>query len=139
MKLEFISFRTKVARRIFLLFIVCAMVPTTALAVVSFFHVKAQLNEQSRKLLSQQSKNISVSIHERLLLLCAEMRVAVDSIRFHTSHAGRNAPDDLEKKIAERFRPITHQGHAIIYSILMKVPRGSYGFTDTQKVHLRLG
>jgi len=139
MKLEFKSFRTKVARRIFLLFIVCAMVPTTALAVVSFFHVKAQLNEQSRKLLGQQSKNISVSIHERLLLLCAEMRMAVDSIRFHTSHAEQGLPDNLEKQIAERFSPITDQGHVVNYSILMKIPRGSYDFTDTQKAHLRLG
>lgn len=138
MKLEFKSFRTKVARRIFLLFIVCAMVPTTALAVVSFFHVKTQLNEQSRKLLSQQSKNISVSIHERLLLLSSEMRTGFDRIRLYMSPAGQDAHDDLGKPTAERSGSIDFQGHAISYSIFMKIP-SSYHFTDTQKAHLRLG
>lgn len=139
MKLEFISFRTKVARRIFLLFIVCAMVPTTALAVVSFFHVKTQLDEQSRKLLSQQGKNISVSVHERLLLLSAEMRMAVDSLRLHSSPAEQDAPGNFEKKPAERSGPITYQDHAVSYSIFMKIPKGLYEFIDTQKKHLRLG
>jgi hypothetical protein len=45
-KLTFL--RSKVARRIFALFILCALLPIGALAVLSFREVTKQLDEQSR-------------------------------------------------------------------------------------------
>ena len=47
-KLELRSFRTMVARRIFVLFVLCALLPISALAAVSYIHVRAQLLEQSQ-------------------------------------------------------------------------------------------
>ena len=60
------SFNTKVARRIFTLFIICAILPVTVLALLSFINVRKQLNEQSRRLLSQESKTMVVYIYDRV-------------------------------------------------------------------------
>ena len=49
MKLDMTFLRSKVARRVFLLFVVCAMLPIFVLALISFRQVTEQLREQSRK------------------------------------------------------------------------------------------
>ena len=68
------SFNTKVARRIFTLFIICAILPVTILALLSYINVKKQLNEQSKRLLSQESKTMVVYIYDRLLMLRDEIK-----------------------------------------------------------------
>ncbi len=73
MGLELKSFRTRVARRIFLLFIVCAVVPITALAVLSYHQVSRHQEIIQLERLEQESKAIVNSIYERLLFLRSEM------------------------------------------------------------------
>ncbi|MFH1674979.1 MAG: hypothetical protein ABIF87_16365 [Pseudomonadota bacterium] len=46
MKLDTTFLRSKVSRRIFGLFVCCALLPIVILAVVSFGHVAKQLNEE---------------------------------------------------------------------------------------------
>ena len=75
MKLELKFFRTKVATRVFTLFIICAILPIAGFALISFSLVKNQLNEQSLKRLHQENKAMAVSIYERLFLFRAEMRM----------------------------------------------------------------
>jgi len=52
-----------------LLFVFCALLPITALAIISFSHVSKQLNEQGEKRLHQASKIVGMDIYERLLFL----------------------------------------------------------------------
>lgn len=75
MAIEFSSFKTKVARRIFLMFIVCALVPICVLVLVSYRHVRNQLFDQSRQRLQQESGAIAMSVYERLLFLRTEMHL----------------------------------------------------------------
>jgi putative nucleotidyltransferase with HDIG domain len=72
-------FRSKVARRMSILFIICALFPIAILALLSFRNVTNQLFQQSQSRLHQANKLISMAIFERLLFLEAElMRVASD-------------------------------------------------------------
>ena len=65
---------SRVARRIFALFIVCALVPIIALAVISFGQVSAQLKEHGKQGLESGVRSVGQGIVERLLLLEAELR-----------------------------------------------------------------
>jgi hypothetical protein len=56
MKLETTLLHSKLARRILWLFVLCALVPITVLAVVSLRKVSAQLREQSARELHQISR-----------------------------------------------------------------------------------
>ena len=58
-----------------LLFVFCALLPITALAIISFSHVRKQLNEQGEKRLHQANKIVGMDVYERLLFLEAEMGV----------------------------------------------------------------
>lgn len=67
---------SRVARRIFGLFVVCALVPLAALAVVSFGQVSSQLYQHGQDRLKSGAHGVGQGIVERLLLLEAELRFA---------------------------------------------------------------
>jgi putative nucleotidyltransferase with HDIG domain len=71
--------RTRVARRVLWLFVLCALLPLGALAFVSYRQVSNQLAEQSRARLRQASKLVGMGILERLQFLENELRAAPDA------------------------------------------------------------
>ena len=60
--------RSRVARRIFLLFVLCALLPVSLLAVLSFSHVTKQLHRQALRRLHHECKAAGLTIIERPLL-----------------------------------------------------------------------
>jgi signal transduction histidine kinase len=103
MKLEIRSFRTKISRRIFTLFLVCAVVPILALAWVSFSQASRQIHDQSRSRLLQDTKTVGMAIFEGLSLLSAEMRAIAPSLIAGGGRPLQEVPKTLAKRIQERF------------------------------------
>lgn len=68
--------RSKLGRRIFWLFVLCALVPVVVLAVITVTDVTTQANEQSRRLLRQTSREAAMGIFEQLTYEQAELRLA---------------------------------------------------------------
>src|SRR5437660_7090297 len=66
---------SKVARRIVLLFISCALLPVTLLAILSYYEVSSQLREQSQKELTQASRRQGMAVYERLEMLDSDLQV----------------------------------------------------------------
>jgi len=85
MKVPTTFLRSKVARRIVYLFVWCALLPVTILAVVSFYEVSAQLREQSQRQLASASKSQGMAIYERLELLDDDLQVVSAMIAEHRS------------------------------------------------------
>lgn len=71
--------RTRVARRVLWLFVVCALLPLGALAFVAYRQVSGQLTDQSRARLRQSSKLVGMGLLERLQFLENELRAAPDA------------------------------------------------------------
>ncbi len=67
------GFETKVARRVLLLFLLCAALPLATFAALGYLQVRRQLTEQSWQRLSVASKTVAMSLVERLLLLEADL------------------------------------------------------------------
>jgi len=106
MKLEIKSFRTKVARRIFILFIVCAILPVSAVAVVSFVHVRDQLITQCNEYLRQESKSLAISFYERLTFLRSEMRFIASYYENLSDRLMEEGSFKLPETINERFNAL---------------------------------
>src|SRR5687767_5917371 len=68
--------RTRVARRILLLFVLGALAPVVLLAGYSFWAVTRQLRDQSSARLQQLSKSAGMSIMERLRHAEADLALA---------------------------------------------------------------
>lgn len=75
--------RSKVAHRVVLLFISCALLPVTILALVSYFEVSQQLRELSQKELSQATRRQGMEVYERLELLDSDLQVLAADVREH--------------------------------------------------------
>ena len=69
MRIDRAFLRSKVGRRIFLLFIACALIPIGGLAVLSFGLVSRELSEHSRERLRQAAKSAGMAIVQELYLL----------------------------------------------------------------------
>ena len=72
--------RSKLARHILMLFFICALLPLLSLSFFSYFKVTQNLTEQVFAMLQQNTKSVSLSIYERLLLLETEMRFLADHL-----------------------------------------------------------
>jgi len=68
--------RTRVARRIFLLFVTCALLPVGAFAALAYRQVTAQLKRDARDELRAEAKVLGMSTVERILLLDGALRLA---------------------------------------------------------------
>ncbi len=122
-----------------LLFVCCALIPIMALAIISFSHVRKQLNEQSQRRLHQASKSLGMTIYERLLFIEAEMGVVGASFskgnRFHDKLPVRGLRDNL----GPRFKGllVSGAGHEDI-PLLGKI-QNSPELTKTEKQHIESG
>jgi hypothetical protein len=66
--------RSRFGRRLLFMFVTCAIVPLTVLAVLSFRQVTRQLDEQSRVRLAQAGRAMGMAVYDRLTFLDAELR-----------------------------------------------------------------
>jgi signal transduction histidine kinase len=74
MRLDTRAFTSKVARRFFVLFLVCALLPVSFLAILSFQQVTGELHTQSERRLRQASKSTGQVLYKRLLALETALR-----------------------------------------------------------------
>jgi putative nucleotidyltransferase with HDIG domain len=69
MKTGISLFKSKVAKRIFISFLLCAMLPVAVFSIISFTQVSGQLREQSMTRLQNSAKTYGLGIFERFLSL----------------------------------------------------------------------
>ncbi|NEV64023.1 putative bifunctional diguanylate cyclase/phosphodiesterase [Thiorhodococcus minor] len=77
-KMEFL--RSRLARRVFTLFVISALVPITLLALLSYGQVKALLSDTQYAAIKQSNKNYGLALLERLLLLDSELKWEADGL-----------------------------------------------------------
>jgi len=78
-------FRSRVARRIFVLFILCALIPLSVLAYISLSQVTRNLYSEANEKLREASKASGMTIVERMWLLETDFR-KIQCVTFdHTS------------------------------------------------------
>jgi hypothetical protein len=75
MRIDSTFLRSKVARRIFALFVASALIPIGTLALLSFDQVTGQLVENGYKQLHRDSKSIAMTIFERLSIAESELKL----------------------------------------------------------------
>ena len=104
MKLAALLPYSKVARRILGLFVVCALLPITALTLISFRQVPRQLREDSRQQLRQFAKTEGMTIYERLDTLETQMVQLAVGIVAEPGRSKRLSPD--LRHTSEHFRSL---------------------------------
>jgi len=114
MRIDRAFLRSKVARRIFALFVLCALLPIAALAVLSFRQVTGQLDQQGRLRLRQAAKATGVAIFERLLLLQGQMKLIASGAATRSGAVGPGPSVGPGEDLRTRFKGlaiVTEAGH----------------------------
>jgi HAMP domain-containing protein len=139
MKVDGTFLRSKVARRIFLLFITCALLPVTILAILSFRHVTGQLREQSQERLHQAAKAMGMHLFERLLFLETGLEILAASLNSADESSLREPITEISAHLKERLESlglIIEAGKPISLLGTVKNPPP---LSAEQEAHLRKG
>ncbi|MEX2222852.1 MAG: ATP-binding protein [Candidatus Rokuibacteriota bacterium] len=80
MKLDTRVFSSKVARRTFVLFVSCALLPVCGLAILAFWQVTSELHEQSQRRLQQASKAVAIVLFNRLRAADAALAAVAERV-----------------------------------------------------------
>ncbi len=107
MKWDKVFFRSRVAQRIALLFILCALLPIALLAILSFKQVTKHLHEQSRARLHQTSKAMALSFFERLMFLESDLTRMAANIQASSSNLRYTATPEFDNYLKEKFSSIS--------------------------------
>lgn len=125
MKLTTKTFSSKIARRIFVLFVSCSLVPILCLSIISYIRVTKQLKEQSFKLLKQSVTGYAYSIFERLTFLETELQFVASSIKASLNGPGQIPLVVFNERLASRFKAAvffnTAKGYVPIYKEMNNV------------------
>lgn len=91
-------FKSRVAKRIFFLFLVCAMLPITLFSYLSFSQVSTQLQDQSMRRIQNNTKSYGLILFERFVFLDLELDMFSSTFLISSN----------EKKISEPGIPVNN-------------------------------
>jgi putative nucleotidyltransferase with HDIG domain len=137
--MEISSFKSKLGRRIIILFLCCALVPIVALAAISFRTVIKQLNEQSRRQLHQDTKAIGMSIIERLSFIETELRLAASTIKSDPEASISRLSEEYRARLRDRFDSVVYMSGPLEIPILTDKRSWRPTLTEEQQAHLESG
>ena len=106
MKLGKKIFHSKIARRIFLMFVSCALIPVFCLSIIAYGNVTKQLHKQSYKRLQRSVKGYGVSLYERLLFLETGLKLFASSLGKFTELPIQARFEDFNGPENNRFKAV---------------------------------
>ena len=113
-------FSSKIARRIFVLFVSCALLPIFCLSIISYCHVTKQLNKQSYQRLKRSVKGHGLSLYERLIFLETELQFLESSLEKPLQSPGQTPLDDFNERLARRFKAVAFFNNMDEYTSVFK-------------------
>jgi len=139
MKFNHHIFTSKFARRIFIVFFLCALIPVCGLAVIAYQHVSQQLDEQSRTRLKRTVKTYSLFLYERFLILETEMTLAATHLRTSTGNLSESIEKIFLERLQNRFNAMVLFDQDGDSSVLFGQVGKIEPFTEKERNHLKIG
>jgi len=140
MKLDTKIFQSKIARRIFLMFISCALLPVFCLSIVAYRNVTKQLHEQSIKRLQRSVKGYGMAVIERLVFLETGLKLLASSLRKASGGPFQAHFEDFNGSRNNRFKAVAVVGaegkvHLPIFKTIIMTRKP----TETEIKHIQNG
>jgi HAMP domain-containing protein len=88
--------KTRVARRILFLFVLCAILPVSVLSFISYFSVRNQLLNESQSQLGGMTKNAGLAVAERFQFLESTARLVLIPLARGQGSTAPETPSDRE-------------------------------------------
>ena len=102
MKLGLEFFRSKVAQRIFLLFISSALIPVVILAIIHYKIVIREIYSQNQQQIHEISKSYLMDINQRLMLVRDDMEMFASLYSFESRAVLQSLPEEFSDRLQKR-------------------------------------
>lgn len=122
-------FRSKVARRIFVLFVISSLIPVLILSILSLYHVRSTSSEQIVSGLKQDAKLFGLSIFDRL-------QVVEEELLFHASMLDARGTLPL---VSARDSGHLYEWHLHENGLDQEDPAGTLMFSGGAMAHMQRG
>ncbi len=139
MKIDTNFLKTRVARRIFLLFFACALIPIAGAAAYSYIQVSKELREQSRTRLQETVRATEGAIFERLRFIDAELRGFASDLRDGAGDQHGLSREDPQSTLGARFRGLSIVTASGVPTHLFGTIDDPPVITDIDRQHLSTG
>jgi putative nucleotidyltransferase with HDIG domain len=106
MRVELSFLRSRLGHRIFWLFVVCALLPISLLALVTWLNVTTQLREQSHRQLAQLSREEAMTVFERLRFLEDSLKLLAAEQDLHSAPHRSAELSVLSSNLVDRFNGV---------------------------------
>jgi putative nucleotidyltransferase with HDIG domain len=136
MQLEWSLFRSRLARRIFLMFVACTLLPIAALFVLSFRQVTRQLEIQNAKYLNQSVAARGSIIEERLRFLETDLRIIAGLLN---DREILNLDADHFARLTQRFKSIGYVSLRDDFRSILGDALEPLNVSDAEEAHLQAG
>jgi hypothetical protein len=102
MKLGLEFFRSKVAQRLFLLFISCALIPVAILAIIHYKIVIKEIYNQDQQQIHEISKSYMMDINQRLMLVHEDMQMIASLYSSESRTVLQSLPEKFSDRLQKR-------------------------------------
>jgi HD-GYP domain-containing protein (c-di-GMP phosphodiesterase class II)/HAMP domain-containing protein len=138
---KFGMLRSKVARRLFLLFVACALLPVGVLATFAFLDVRAYVNGLSDRRLREGSKSAGMTIAERMSFLETDLEFIAAGSATNAAAAPGHVERALGGRLGRRFRTlvVVPAGRGASLSAGSGQGQDVPGLTREARAHVRSG
>ena len=100
-------FNSKISRRIFLTFVVCALLPVLLFAILAYFKFTQHFQDQALNNLRHSAKSIALNIDDRLKILEEELELINLMMNHPTPAIPQNLNEKLRDRLLKRFNNIS--------------------------------
>jgi diguanylate cyclase (GGDEF)-like protein len=135
MKFNAKTLRSRVSRRIFLLFLLAAVLPIIIISIISYKHINQQMAEDAQRQLHQESRALGLAVYDRLITLETILANISDQINTH-----RLSPEFWESKSLRRmYEDINEFGDNGSRKVLLGKPIERPSLNEKQRQFLKKG
>ena len=139
MKFDAKVFHSKIARRFFVMFVCCAIIPILCLSVVSYRHVSKQLHELSYHQLKRSVKSHGMSIYERLIFLETELQLVASSFTTPLDISSKTQLPDFNQRLFGRFQAVAIFDKSGAHTSVYKTIQNPKELTAEEIKHINSG
>ncbi len=139
MQLQLSFLRSKVARRIFLLFITCSLLPIVTLSIVSSLFVTDQLNARSRERLHGTAKSMGMEILGRISIAEAELELMAAVLESGAGPIDDSRWNAVAENLSRRFRGLGILDEALGWRRIAGAFEDPPALEESARRHLQTG
>src|SRR5215813_5491507 len=101
------SLRSSVARRIFLIFLLCAFLPFGTLVLVSYHQVEKFFDQRSQRQLREMAKLFGMDVFQRLRLLESSLRLIASNVKNSKEQLSESHLTDIATYTKEQWAAVS--------------------------------